>query len=363
MRARRRPRRRRPAPVRRPSRRRRQARGSGSGSGTGTAAATVSSAGCRHRHRVRPRPPVPVGARATLGRARRLVAVRDDRRRTEGALRPGLRRAPPCAVGVGTAASGACPSPRAAPARGCPAGWRARATRRSGPSPRRGRRAGRRGRGSSSRSIRWTSGGGRSRGAATARRSSQVRCGRGGHHDLVPVRHIAPASGHTRVRYVDRAVDRRSPSPLCIGMLVVAHRIEPHWVSKDGRRFLTTSEQVDRSATSSAAARRSAALHRRRRPGRAAPAGRRCARPASSSGSRPSRRDRRAGQALYVLRPVPAAADGSLLVLRVPASSELVGLLDALGTDADRRPTPATTSALRHLIHELGDRAGRAGRG
>ena len=32
---------------------------------------------------------------------------------------------------------------------------------------------------------------------------------------------------------------------VCIGMLVVAHRIEPHWVAKDQRRFLTTSEEVD----------------------------------------------------------------------------------------------------------------------
>jgi len=51
-----------------------------------------------------------------------------------------------------------------------------------------------------------------------------------------------------------------------------------------------------------------------------------------------------AGKVLYVLRPIPAADDGSLVVLRVPASSELVGLLDALGTD-DGAPTPGDVSA------------------
>ena len=33
-------------------------------------------------------------------------------------------------------------------------------------------------------------------------------------------------------------------------MLVIAQRIEPHWVAKDGKRFLTTSELVDRDGNS-----------------------------------------------------------------------------------------------------------------
>ena len=33
---------------------------------------------------------------------------------------------------------------------------------------------------------------------------------------------------------------------VCAVLLYVAYAIEPHWVAKDGRRFLTTSEVVDR---------------------------------------------------------------------------------------------------------------------
>ena len=56
-----------------------------------------------------------------------------------------------------------------------------------------------------------------------------------------------------------------------------------------------------------------------------------------------------------MLRPIPAAADGSLLVLRVPARSELVGL-PRRPRHRRRAAAPMATSALRHLIHELGDR-------
>lgn len=33
---------------------------------------------------------------------------------------------------------------------------------------------------------------------------------------------------------------------ICIGLYVVAYRIEPHWVSKDGTRFMCTMQPVDR---------------------------------------------------------------------------------------------------------------------
>ena len=36
---------------------------------------------------------------------------------------------------------------------------------------------------------------------------------------------------------------------VCLGLLYVAYSIEPHWVAKDGRRFLATSEIVDRHGT------------------------------------------------------------------------------------------------------------------
>ena len=37
-----------------------------------------------------------------------------------------------------------------------------------------------------------------------------------------------------------------APSACAPGSLYLAYRIEPHWVAKDGRRFLTTAEQIDR---------------------------------------------------------------------------------------------------------------------
>ena len=33
---------------------------------------------------------------------------------------------------------------------------------------------------------------------------------------------------------------------VCAGLLYLAYRIEPHWVAKDGSRFLTTAELIDR---------------------------------------------------------------------------------------------------------------------
>ena len=33
---------------------------------------------------------------------------------------------------------------------------------------------------------------------------------------------------------------------VCVGMVVVAIRIEPHWVARDGSRFLTTAQPMDR---------------------------------------------------------------------------------------------------------------------
>ena len=141
---------------------------------------------------------------------------------------------------------------------------------------------------------------------------------------------------------------------VCIGMLVVAHRIEPHWVSKDHRRFLTTSEEVDPLGT--VIGRRKEVKGLIADDGRIVLRHRAVMRSSSvvyaiqAKSPRPP-----AGKALYVLRPIPASEDGALTVLRVPASSELVGLLDALGTDGgpsadtseayDEPDTTATSSA------------------
>ena len=46
---------------------------------------------------------------------------------------------------------------------------------------------------------------------------------------------------------------------VCAVLLYVAYAIEPHWVAKDGRSFLTTSEVVDETGRRSGAAARCAA--------------------------------------------------------------------------------------------------------
>ena len=116
---------------------------------------------------------------------------------------------------------------------------------------------------------------------------------------------------------------------VCIGMLVVAHRIEPHWVAKDGMRFLTMSESVDRFGT---------VIGRRREVrGTVLPDGGlmiahrsllrssgKVFRVQAKSPNPPN------GREMYVVEQVPPPADGSMLVLRLPANSPMVPVLDRL---------------------------------
>ena len=140
---------------------------------------------------------------------------------------------------------------------------------------------------------------------------------------------------------------------VCIGMLVVAHRIEPHWVSKDHRRFLTTSEQVDPLGT---------VIGRRKEvKGLIADDGRVVLRHRAVMRST-QRRLRHPGQV--------AAAAGGQGALRAPADPApprtarwwCCGSRPPASSSACSTPSapttapPPTTSALPHLIHELGDR-------
>jgi hypothetical protein len=120
---------------------------------------------------------------------------------------------------------------------------------------------------------------------------------------------------------------------LCIGLLVVAHRIEPHWVAKDGKRFLTMPEPVDRFGN---------AIGRRRevrgvllQDGGVMLTQRSIIKSASSVWRVQAKSPRPpSGRQLYVLQSVPAAPDGSMLVLRMPAKSRLVPVLDRLAPAA-----------------------------
>jgi len=120
---------------------------------------------------------------------------------------------------------------------------------------------------------------------------------------------------------------------LCLGLLYIAQRIEPHWVAKDGRRFITMSEPVDRHGN--VTGRRREVRGVLLQDGALMLSRRSIIKKASSlwrieakSPRPPARRE------LYILQSVPAAPDGSMLVLRMPASSKLVPILDRLAPAA-----------------------------
>ena len=116
---------------------------------------------------------------------------------------------------------------------------------------------------------------------------------------------------------------------VCAGLLYIAHRIEPHWVAKDGSRFLTTAQMIDRSGAPVGRVRevRVLFLH----DGTLMVSRRSIWRTRSgiwriqAKAPTPPR-----GRVLYLLRPVPEEPLDDLLTLRLPANSRVVPTLDAL---------------------------------
>jgi len=120
---------------------------------------------------------------------------------------------------------------------------------------------------------------------------------------------------------------------ICAAMLYVASIIEPHWVAKDGKRFLTTSEVVDRFGTS---------VGRRREvrgtimdDGRILLGRRSLLRTQSTlfrvRGKSPQLSR---GRHQYVLEQIPPDPDGDLVILRIPTSSKLAARFDELAEAA-----------------------------
>jgi hypothetical protein len=114
----------------------------------------------------------------------------------------------------------------------------------------------------------------------------------------------------------------------CVGLVYLGYRIEPHWVAKDGSRFLTTSQVIDHEGR---------AVSRRREvrgtimgDGLVMLGHRSMLRTRSSLWRVVARDDPPRGRSRFVLDPVPADPFGEQLVLRVPRSSRLVAQLDAL---------------------------------
>jgi hypothetical protein len=116
---------------------------------------------------------------------------------------------------------------------------------------------------------------------------------------------------------------------VCGAMLYVAYVLEPHWVAKDGRRFLTTSEPVDRAGASTG----------RRREVRGTimgdgtiMLGKRSLLRTQTTMFRVRSKSPQVsrGRHQYVLEQIPPDPDGDLLILRVPTTSPLTARFDQL---------------------------------
>jgi hypothetical protein len=116
---------------------------------------------------------------------------------------------------------------------------------------------------------------------------------------------------------------------VCGGMFLVASRIEPHWVAKDGSRFLTTAQPIDRSGRNIGRKRevRVAFL-----PDGALLVSRRSIARTKSGVWRIEARSPHPprGRQIYLLREIPPDPDGDLLAIRLPANSKVVPALDRL---------------------------------
>jgi hypothetical protein len=116
----------------------------------------------------------------------------------------------------------------------------------------------------------------------------------------------------------------------CGGLYYLASRIEPHWVAKDGSRFLTVAQDLDQNGVPIGRRRdvrvhiddESDALHVSRRS---------LFRPDTAVWTVKSKSTARRRRNVYVLRRDTAKLDDvSSIALRVPAKSSVVPRLDAL---------------------------------
>ena len=114
----------------------------------------------------------------------------------------------------------------------------------------------------------------------------------------------------------------------CAVLLYIAYVIEPHWVAKDGSRFLTTSETLDHDGH---VGKRREVRGTIMSDGLIMLGKRTMLRTRSSLWKLVAKSpDVRRGRALYILDTVPADPFGDKLILRVPRSSRLIPRLDAL---------------------------------
>ena len=144
---------------------------------------------------------------------------------------------------------------------------------------------------------------------------------------------------------------------VCAGLLYLSRRIEPHWVAKDGSRFLTTAQPIDRTGASGG---RTHEVRVALLPDGTLIVSRRSMLRTRSGVWRiqakaptPPR-----GKELYLLRPVPDDPMDDLLTLRVPSKSRVVPTLDELVPEQSPQSPNVPTPTSGRGTRRWGRRAG-----
>jgi hypothetical protein len=116
----------------------------------------------------------------------------------------------------------------------------------------------------------------------------------------------------------------------CGGLYYLSSRIEPHWVSKDGSRFLTVAQDLDDRGLP-IGRRRDMRVHIDPDSDALLVSRRSLLRPNAATWTVKSRSTGRRGRNIYVLKPAePTAEQVGLMALRVPQRSRVVAHLDSL---------------------------------
>jgi hypothetical protein len=117
---------------------------------------------------------------------------------------------------------------------------------------------------------------------------------------------------------------------VCGGMLFLANRIEPHWVAKDQRRFLTVAHDLDQFGLQ-AGRKREVRVHVEPDDDALLIRGRSMFKPSSgiwavhAKAPKPPR-----GRVVYILKKISGNADGDTMALRFPAKSKMIPRMDEM---------------------------------
>ena len=131
---------------------------------------------------------------------------------------------------------------------------------------------------------------------------------------------------------------------VCGGMLFLANRIEPHWVSKDGRRFMTVAQDLDQFGLPTGR-KREVRVHVE--PGEDALfiRGRSMIRPSSgiwtvhAKSPKPPR-----GRVVYIVKKIGGNSDFDTMMLRFPGKSRMIPQMDELLAATTSPPPPPAPS-------------------